>query len=274
MARSQDSEKTLFSKTYEGARDKKRFYKLVRLQYEDLAPSDATLKMLGEDLVRHPRGNTRQFVEAFKRDGLIPDLDILFAAYEFLRKKMAISVTQQAQIADFQGKYRIYRRSLEDNLVEGSITIGKKGPVPWFCHSSRQKLFGRPAKVFKHEGFVFFEHGRIHLFGFGEHYLRPVTLKLVENPRNDPMPGILLTEKVEEDGDLIPLSAKTVMVHETIDINLVDLDVYLGNNSALDGVLYGWIKPAEVANRIRVDGPAVRQAKDSAAARRAPAADQ
>lgn len=226
-----------FRSEYRGAANKERFLQNIRHQFQDrYCPSLPTLERYATDTENAPYKKVADFFISLFDEGIIHNMSEIMSVYRYLIDSMEFHQSEQFVLGNYEGVYDIYRRGY-DSLINGEITIGRKGPVPWFYHQSRQD-----DKTYSHDGFLIFSLKRLFFVGVGKNYFRPIILRRVPNPRKVPMPGILLTERISDsENDVLPLACKTVMFHKE-NRNRDQIDAFLANDSTLDGVVYGWVK--------------------------------
>lgn len=170
--------------------------------------------------------------------------------YEAMRWKL--EVDNQEHLASYVGLYRCFRMSDESTaLVEGTIEIlNNTEGVFWFEHKSMQNLRIIGTAEFNHDGPVYIRSKRIYLVGIGKDkfgsYIRPIIIGTVDEPREQMMVGMVLTETAYH----VPMACKTVLVHEELFRNLgaasapdvceAAIKRLLKNESDIDDILYGW----------------------------------
>lgn len=238
-----------FAEAYQREENKKKFFSKLKKQYDaDMLPVRATLMNLihGPEEIFDANSSTQRFIRVFARHGIHRDFDYL-EAYRAMIRMMRASEARQHALQDYRGQYNAYRRGRDEAFITGSILIGRNGRVPWFWHSSEQRL-GPVSKTYQHEGFVILVEDRLYLLGIGKDYIRQMTLRAVPRPAETPIPGIVLTERTEVIGAAgqedrhVPLAAKTVLFKASLDPARSEIEGYLRNQSEIDGVLYGWTR--------------------------------
>lgn len=128
----------------------------------------------------------------------------------------ALGGTSQEPMAHYVGAYTSFRTNVRGtDLVLGTIKIWKSDSGNYyFEHFARQIIEEYGDQVFSHTGPAFILSDRIYLLGIGQgeggSYLRPMILKSVDNPKANPIIGVLMTETTSR----VPFSTKAVLLSE------------------------------------------------------------